>query len=72
MGLSEDVTAQLAKGSWGPGHAMGLAALAAAEGLDTSDRRLAMALELSEEILDFPRHTATHVGGFVITRGPLI
>ena len=31
-----------------------------------------MALALTEEILDFPRHAATHVGGFVITRGPLI
>jgi error-prone DNA polymerase len=72
MGLSEDVTARLAKGSWGPGHEMGLLALAAAEGLDIGDRRLAMALELAEEILDFPRHTATHVGGFVITRGPLV
>ena len=72
MGLSEDVTARLAKGSWGPGHEMGLAALAVEEGLDTADPRLAMALELAEEILDFPRHTATHVGGFVITRGPLI
>jgi error-prone DNA polymerase len=30
-----------------------------------------MTLELAEELLDFPRHTATHVGGFVITRGPL-
>src|SRR3954471_14352630 len=51
---------------------MGLPALAAAEGLDTSDAHLAMALALTEEILDFPRHAATHVGGFVITRGPLI
>ncbi|WP_043344118.1 error-prone DNA polymerase [Belnapia moabensis] len=72
MGLSEDITARLAKGSWGPGHGMDLLALAEAEGLDTTDPRLAMALELAEEILDFPRHTATHVGGFVITRGPLI
>ena len=72
MGLSEDVTARLAKGSWGPGHEMGLPALAAAEGLDTSDPHLAMALALTEEILDFPRHAATHVGGFVITRGPLV
>src|SRR4051794_472195 len=51
---------------------MGLPALAAAEGLDTSDAHLAMALALTEAILDFPRHTATHVGGFVITRGPLV
>jgi error-prone DNA polymerase len=71
MGLSEDVTARLAKASWGPGREMGLAKLATAERLDIADPRLAMMLELVEELLDFPRHTATHVGGFVITRGPL-
>ena len=53
MGLSEDVTARLAKASWGPGREMGFAELAAAEGLDLSDRRLGMALELAEEILGF-------------------
>ena len=71
MGLSEDITARLAKASWGPGREMDLTALAKAEGLDIADPRLAMTLELAEELLDFPRHTATHVGGFVITRGPL-
>jgi error-prone DNA polymerase len=71
MGLSEDVTARLAKASWGPGREMGLAELAASIGLDTTDPRLAMTLELAEELLDFPRHTATHVGGFAITRGKL-
>ena len=71
MGLSEDITARLAKASWGPGREMSLAALAKAEGLDVADPRLAMTLELAEELLDFPRHLATHVGGFVITRGPL-
>ena len=30
-----------------------------------------MALELAVEIQDFPRHLATHVGGFVMSRGPL-
>jgi error-prone DNA polymerase len=72
MGLSEDVTARLAKACWGPGRESGLGELAAAEGLDVSDPRLAMTLELAEEIQDFPRHAATHVGGFVITRGPLV
>jgi len=71
MGLSEDVTARLAKASWGPGREMSLGELAVAEGLDIADQRLAMTLELAEELLDFPRHNATHVGGFVITRGPL-
>ena len=72
MGLSEDVTARLAKACWGPGREMELGQLAEAEGLDASDPRLAMTLELAEEIQDFPRHSATHVGGFVITRGPLV
>ena len=71
MGLSEDVTARLAKASWGGGGEKSLAELATGEGLDLADPRLAMTMELAGEILDFPRHTATHVGGFVITRGAL-
>ncbi|ATR19612.1 error-prone DNA polymerase (plasmid) [Roseomonas sp. FDAARGOS_362] len=72
LGLSEDVTGRLAKASWGPGRDDSLVEIAAAEGLDLADRRLRLALELAEEIQDFPRHLATHVGGFVISRGPLI
>ena len=72
MGLSEDVTARLAKMSWGPGGSMDFSELARSEGLDTDDPRLAMTLDLAEELVGFPRHTATHVGGFVITRGPLV
>ncbi|WP_159348602.1 error-prone DNA polymerase [Roseomonas harenae] len=72
MGLSEDITGRLAKASWGPGSDKDTAELAASEGLDLCDPRLAMTMELAQEIQDFPRHTATHVGGFVITRGPLI
>ena len=72
MGLSEDVTAKLAKASWGPGREHTLPELAAQEGLDASDPNLALTMELAEELQDFPRHSATHVGGFVITKGPLI
>jgi error-prone DNA polymerase len=72
LGLSEDVTAKLAKGSWGPGRDSSLAEVASSEGLDPTDRRLSLALELAEDIQDFPRHLATHVGGFVMSRGPLI
>ena len=71
MGLSEDVTGRLAKASWGPGRDDGLEALADQEGLDLSDRRLSLTLELAAEIQNFPRHLATHVGGFVMSRGPL-
>ena len=71
LGLSEDVTGRLAKGSWGARGDNGLEALAEAEGLDLTDRRLGLALELAAEIQDFPRQLATHVGGFVMSRGLL-
>jgi error-prone DNA polymerase len=71
LGLTEDVTGRLAKAVWGAGS-RSLAEVAADQGLDPArDRRLALACALAEELLDFPRHLATHVGGFVITRGPL-
>jgi error-prone DNA polymerase len=71
MGLSEDVTAGLAKATWGIGQ-LPLAEAAAERGLDAArDPRLRMACELAEELVGFPRHLSTHVGGFVITRGPL-
>ena len=71
LGLSEDVTGRLSKATWGPGREQDLAELAEAEGLDLSDRRLRLTLELATEIQDFPRHLATHVGGFVMSRGLL-
>ncbi|WP_338147652.1 error-prone DNA polymerase [Neoroseomonas terrae] len=73
LGLTEDVTAGLAKSVWGPHGDRGMTDIATEEGLDIAgDRRLALALELADEILEFPRHLSTHVGGFVITEGPLI
>ena len=73
MGLSEDITAGLAKGVWAPRGERPLAEAAADRGLDpAADRRLCLALEIAEEIQDFPRHLATHVGGFVITDRPLV
>jgi error-prone DNA polymerase len=40
-------------------------------GLDPSDRTIRCLTKLVEQILRFPRHLSQHVGGFVITRGPL-
>lgn len=72
MGLAEEVAARLAKAVWGAG-ARSLADIAAELGYDPeNDHRLRLAMEVVEEIQDFPRHLATHVGGFVITRGPLV
>ena len=71
MGLTEDVTARIAKSVWGAGEKT-LEELAADQGFrPDADPRIRLAMEIAEEIQDFPRHLATHVGGFVITRGPL-
>ena len=71
MGLSADITGRLAKAVW---HAdLGdYRALVRDVGLDPEDdTRLTTAMELADELQGFPRHLATHVGGFVITRGKL-
>ena len=58
MGLSEDVTGRLAKSVWGAGGAS-IAEIATDQGLKPDgDPRLRMACELTEALLDFPRHLA--------------
>ena len=71
MGLSEDVTAALAStvwGSWGKGIPE---AQIREAGLDLSDPHLKRTIDLTEELLGFPRHLSQHVGGFVLTEDPL-
>src|SRR5579862_5921144 len=71
MGLSVDSVAALTRLVWG----WSIAALTEGQiveaGLDPKDPCLARTLELANELQDFPRHLSQHVGGFVITRGPL-
>ena len=40
-------------------------------GLDPPNPLLELAVELATELIGFPRHLSQHVGGFVLTRGPL-
>ncbi|HEX9449308.1 MAG TPA: OB-fold nucleic acid binding domain-containing protein, partial [Dongiaceae bacterium] len=40
-------------------------------GLDPQDRRLTVAINMACMLIGFPRHLSQHVGGFVISRGPL-
>ncbi len=40
-------------------------------GLDSADRRLRLTLELSRELVGFPRHLSQHPGGFVLTQDRL-
>ncbi len=40
-------------------------------GLDPADRTIRRVIALATELLGFPRHLSQHVGGMVMTRGPL-
>ncbi len=72
LGLTEDVTARMADtvwGSWGEGvkddHVD-------RTGLSRDDARMRLALELTAELIKFPRHLSQHVGGFVLSQTPLL
>ena len=71
MGLSLDLVAALAKGLWSFSRELPSGEQLAELGLNGSDRRLCLALDLAGELIGFPRHLSQHVGGFVITRGAL-
>jgi len=71
LGLSEDTVAALATTIWGLSNAALPEKYVREAGLDPSDPLLARCLELSHELIGFPRHLSQHVGGFVLTRGPL-
>ena len=72
MGLSEDTLAAMSSQIWGFGAKGAMMAQRLAEiGLDPTDRRLRITLQLIEEIQGFPRHLSQHVGGFIITEGRL-
>ena len=72
MGLSEDLLSAMSSQIWGAGSPRRPEAARLAEiGLDLRDRRLALTLDLVDEIIGFPRHLSQHVGGFVIAEGRL-
>jgi error-prone DNA polymerase len=48
-----------------------LPARCAGVGLDPESPRVAKWLALTEMLIGFPRHLSQHVGGFIISRGPL-
>ncbi|MFC3568236.1 error-prone DNA polymerase [Paracoccus simplex] len=71
MGLSEDVTSALADTVWGSWGKDIPAASADQAGLDLDDPLLRRTVRLAEEMIGMPRHLSQHVGGFVLTEGPL-
>jgi error-prone DNA polymerase len=52
------------------GHHVDPAKLRAA-GVDVNAPQMALLLRLADELVNFPRHLSQHVGGFVISEGPL-
>ncbi|MGY0709343.1 error-prone DNA polymerase [Azospirillum argentinense] len=71
MGLSADLVARLSSSVWGWSRHGVDGERARQYGFDPDDPRLRQTLELAQELIGFPRHLSQHVGGFVITRGPL-
>ena len=70
LGLTEDVTAALAKTVWGYGDGLPDDHIRQA-GLDPNNPAIRQAVELADALIGFPRHLSQHVGGFVLTREPL-
>ncbi|WAT18237.1 error-prone DNA polymerase [Aurantiacibacter sp. MUD11] len=71
MGLSEDVTSALARTVWGGwGKEIGEDHVAET-GMDINDPHLRRVLKLTEQMIGMPRHLSQHVGGFILTDGPL-
>ena len=72
MGLSEDVTSALARTVWG-GHGREIGEKHVAEtGMDLTDPHLKRVLKLTDQMIGMPRHLSQHVGGFILTQGPLV
>ena len=71
FGLSEDSIVKLTKTVWGSGSKGPHDAMMRQSGINPDETRLQAIMMLAAELTGFPRHLSQHVGGFVITRGPL-
>ncbi|MGD0025350.1 MAG: error-prone DNA polymerase, partial [Xanthobacteraceae bacterium] len=70
LGLTEDITAALAKTVWSENEGVPDDHIRQA-GLDPLNPAIRQAAALAHELIGFPRHLSQHVGGFVLTRAPL-
>jgi len=71
LGLSPDTVGAMADTVWGIGSGGVDKGHVREAGLDPTDARLMLALELSAALCGFPRHLSQHVGGFVLTEDRL-
>ncbi len=72
MGLSDDVATALASTVWGSWGKDLDPALIRRAGLDPANPVIRRAMHLARALIGFPRHLSQHVGGFVLSRGPLV
>ena len=71
LGFDLETLDNLAKGHrWWDGGAIDTERLAAA-GLTPESLQVRQLIALTGQLIGFPRHLSQHVGGFVLTRGPL-
>ncbi|HZV83588.1 MAG TPA: error-prone DNA polymerase [Brevundimonas sp.] len=72
LGLTEDVTARMADTVWGSWGSEVRNEHVDRTGLSRDDARMQLALELTSELIRFPRHLSQHVGGYVLSQTPLL
>jgi len=71
LGLDEEQVDRLAKShAWWDGRRVQTERLRE-EGFDPETPRLQLLMRMVDELIGFPRHLSQHVGGFVISNGPL-
>ncbi len=71
LGLSEDITARLSGTIWGTRGGPVAEERVAQAGMDPASPELIRLRDMTERLLEFPRHLSQHVGGFVLTEGRL-
>lgn len=72
FGLTQDVATALAKTNWGAYGKTISDKQVSESGLDPHNETIRRVLYFTRQLIGFPRHLSQHVGGFVLTQGPLI
>ncbi|MAN74045.1 MAG: error-prone DNA polymerase [Henriciella sp.] len=72
LGLSADIASALAGTVWGSFGSDVKEKQIRQAGLDPANPVIRRAVQLTRQLIGFPRHLSQHVGGFVLTRGPLV
>ncbi|MGR9399875.1 error-prone DNA polymerase [Rhizobium leguminosarum] len=70
LGLPEDLIKVLSSGVWAWSEAVGEKQVRDLN-LNPDDRRLALTLQLAQQLMEAPRHLGQHPGGFVLTHDRL-